>query len=63
MWGEKIDIIRAAGYKWREIAEKCGLSIGSVHDLWTGRTAQPSGDAAVLINKLLAKVQRKGRKA
>lgn len=63
MWAEKIDIIRAAGYKWREIAEICGLTVGSVHDLWTERSKQPSGDAAVAINKLLAKVQRKGRKA
>lgn len=63
MWDEKIDIIRSAGYKWREIAEICGLKVGSVHDLWTGRSKQPRGDAAVAINKLLAKVQRKGRKA
>jgi len=59
MWQQMIQDLRDAGYKWRQIGEAMGLGRSSVHDLWTGRSQEPSGNAAIELVKLHKKMLRK----
>lgn len=59
MWIEKLQDLRDAGLTWQEIAERCKVSRGTVHDLWTGRTQEPSKDVARRLRRLHTEVMRK----
>jgi hypothetical protein len=62
MWQQMIQDLRDAGYKWRKIGDAMGISPGAAHDLWTGRSAQPSGHAAIELTKLHKNLMRRSAK-
>jgi hypothetical protein len=49
---EMIDDLRACGFRWRQIARGTGISIGSMHDIWTGRTMTASKAVVVGLKDL-----------
>ena len=63
MWQQMIQDLRDAGYKWRVLGERMALSRGSVHDLWTGRSKEPSGHAAVELTKMHKNLLRRSVKS
>lgn len=62
MWQQMIQDLRDAGYKWRQLGEAMGLSRGSVHDIWTERTREPSGYAAIALTKMHKDLMRRNVK-
>lgn len=59
MWIENLKDLRDAGLTWQKIADRCKVSRGTVHDLWTGRTLAPSKDVARRLRRLHTEVTRK----
>ena len=51
-WASRISDLRSTGMTLSEIGELIGLAASSVSDIEQGRTAAPSGDAAVKLHVL-----------
>lgn len=51
-WAERIGALRETGMSLSTIGDRIGLSRTAVHDLSTGRSKMPAGDAAVALYNL-----------
>jgi hypothetical protein len=61
-WQQLINDLRDAGLTLKHIGNAIGLTIGSVHDLSSGRTVEPKGSAAAGLIELHRKQFGKRRK-
>lgn len=59
MWKEKLQDLRNAGLKWRQIGDYCGVGRSSIHDLWSGRSKVPSAETGLKLKKLHYRTMRK----
>lgn len=61
MWQQMVMDLRNHGMKLREIAAVLGVGAGAVHDIGSGRTAEPKYDAGVALAKLHKRVTARKR--
>ncbi len=52
MWKQMLQQLRDANMTWQMIADRCKVSRGTVHDLWTERTKNPRKDVARRLRRL-----------
>lgn len=62
MWQQMIQDLRKDGYTFQRIASDMGIGRSSVHDLWTGRSKTPSGDAALKLKNMHNNLLRRSAK-
>jgi hypothetical protein len=51
-WRKLVQDLRDARLKWRQIGDYCEVSRSTVHDLWTGRTVEPSKRVGTKLKRL-----------
>lgn len=57
-WSHGIEQLLSSGRSVREISTATGLSVSAVYDIKNGYSKEPRGMAAVLLHKMIKKVDR-----
>jgi hypothetical protein len=52
MWQEKLSQLREAGMSWAAIGRACKVGRSTIHDLYTGRTKNPTKEVGSRLKRL-----------
>jgi hypothetical protein len=62
-WRKLIQDLRDTGLKWREIAASCGVGPSALHDLWKGRTGNPTVPVRAKLKNLHTRTLKKAKQS
>jgi transcriptional regulator with XRE-family HTH domain len=62
-WRKLIQDLRDKGLKWRQIADSCGVGPSTLHDLWKGRTSDPTVPVRAKLKRLHTFTMNKARQS
>jgi len=58
MWQQIVKDIRQEGWTFQKIGDYCGLQRNSIHEIGTGATKEPKGEAAIKLQRLHKRLMR-----